>query len=881
MPTDLETALPRQSLAANAAPPVRRMGLLESLTAPGVSAVVPASSETATIARNVLAAVGAAAQVTSQLGNIADEQRREIEADVRKTMVEADHRGELGLPLDPSIKHTEIIRAHRLARARFEAGKMGERVENDAAEGNFAKLLQPGEDVPAAVSRLIAEATPDASDEERAVFTQSFTPRAMQTIRRAREAMFEQTFADATASLAGGIASAAEAGKVTQETADQFIQQATNIGKAFRKTEAESLATLMPAIKAVALRGDSATLEKFLPVLKQHFPDDAEILIARAGAAQAQRRNEQADAFIQRYAQMTALPVAIRRRAIESAAKSNQIDPSLAGQLNEKLDRERAGMVRDAQQQHADALQASIVTGSRGPGELLTEIGNRVAAFEKNPGDPAALDPSRALHLQQQLTQRVQFDDSLFRVGEALTGKPQPLTAGDDKAIVQTMQSIGVLDAGGNPTTNEGAALVVAKLGRVPKHLTDWMNAGASSDNPETVARAAALYWTMRRTAPDAMREAGKLNDTARLRLAMISSGLDQESPATIADALHKPSPAFQQRVLALARGSLPVNAKAMEGIDRAAMTRTLLNIRGDFEKDAAAQQAFRKAWSDADFDMTQAPPALFQKFTDAATDYYAALSAAGWSRDTARDQAFALAAYDIDSDYIITNLHGQLWMMPRHDSRSVTATDEKTGLPVALEPLRWTPTAGSEWKADFAEAQKAGRISADADFDDWRPTTLPGVRGFRFVKIDDPLIALTDKDGRPVEWQPQTRYQKAEKARAQAALVETKQAAKFRQDVIHRKANVIEWVVIERGLRDNGRPYSPHLDKIDNLVTEKHLRWLRAKLAEKERMGFFDALEMPSFGFATTSHAGEEPPDSLIVPEDELKRDRRDRSKP
>lgn len=290
----LETSLPVNGIGANrggAIPQTR----LQSLTAPGVTPVI-VSDRVGQLSSFLRDFTGGAANVANQLARISDQKRQEEEEDNRKYLNEVAMKGSLNQPI-PANSLPEVTEVYDRHNAVYFATVEADRVKQEIADGKFNIGID--EDIAAAITRITGEVSANRSDIFRDTFNVAFREQAATMLIAAQQRFKEQTYQSLAAMTPNALASSAEAGVLTAERGKQIVDGAFRQGEAFGKSTAEVIETaIMPGAEAIALRGDTASLEPLMETLTRHDPAKALQLKGRAELVARQNADRaRADAF--------------------------------------------------------------------------------------------------------------------------------------------------------------------------------------------------------------------------------------------------------------------------------------------------------------------------------------------------------------------------------------------------------------------------------------------------------------------------------------------------------------------------------------------------------------------------------------------------------
>lgn len=791
---NLETALPGQSIAANRSVRTGRPGLLESLTAPGVSAIVPVPSETAMIARNVLAAVGATAQVAGQIGNIADEQRREIEQENRQAMQEALRRARLGQPADPTWKNQDILRVYDEAAAIRDADVESDRIRQDVANGKYP--IGPDEDAAAAVTRIALERSNGRSDTYRDSFNESLRQRAVPLFIEAQQALKKQTADDVFATLNSGMDSADRGGELTEEKAASLIDQAKKVGGAFGLNHADSIAALMPSFRAIANRGGK--VESFIEALRDSAPDKAEQLAQMADAARRQQKAVNESDAIRKADELEAsgAPLAAYQNFIDRQHKAGAISGAKAQAMTSRYAVSQARLAADrgsylevdaiAKHTHAkdadtqlmlkglhdqavqrsrkidiDLMLEDAIRGRKNPLEVIEELGGRRAINKADPENPRGItfdDYRRAVSvLESSLTRMdetmlgVQYVDEALRQPGAI-----PINAEHASYVeaqwardgVASVQTVGNKQVFAGVTAPEVAATRSAAMQYVlpawSKQIGQTMSA-AAADSPQLRVAMRSLAALHIQNPNLAMQVRENLSDLGKSRADFLIQEIDR-SHALALDNKGQPNREWTDRIGSLVTPMLQVKPVALSKDDT---TLALWDTKFDEDvRDAAIRELGK-----------QLPAGLDEtKFTFGfGRDVAVSNAAANRYAEYAREEYRALISRGVP------------------DAAAVTTAKQAAGQRLLAKhpPILWNgvvavgPEAPHPFTAEhetellglLREQIKTGKLTESIGFyeENYRPRWNPAAQGGQWTLIDGSGNEL-DIDGKTVGFRPEVK---------------------------------------------------------------------------------------------------------------------------
>ncbi len=701
-PSGLETALPQQSIGANQAPRIQPPTFLQQLTAPGV-APVARTERTSTIARQVLAGMGAAAGLAGQVGAIADEQRRELEEQNRKYIAQQAKAGALGMPMDAragqeameAYDTTDAIRVAKITRDKF---------AQDLANGKFN--IGADEDIGAALARVTLDESEGRSDTFRAVFNTAFREQAADLLITTQQRFKEDTYEKLSAPTWGALDSSAEAGFLSPERAGQIVEMAMRQGAAFGKTPEQVVGrAVIPAAEAIAARGDVDSLAALLPHIKKRAPEKAARLAALAenvrqqnvadreratimdaeGLEQQGTSLEEYGAFLadkvkfgaltetKRVAMIDQYTAKLARphvpsgnyKAVDGLIASASKDPDTQAYLANQ----REAAVGAHRQNIINSRVVDVKAGRRAAIDVYKELGSRVEAG-RNPANPEGISFDQYRAATSAIESGINKDNESMIRKEQIMGAWQPGKEGsvqavpeDDNDILSLWGAMGLADAQGDGdklifrgvTRPEAAARLAASVGRVPKKWADNIAVAFNTANAdgESLQLAMRAYGALgiRNPALAAQVYSG-LNDTGKVRADTLMIEIERSHQLAVDPQTGEPNSEWVGRIKELTPTILnakPVNLAPQD------LTTMLWGDKPDVRAVAPGEisrvvpDALRKSkfllWTTQDFTVN---PIVANDYADFARARLKSQIAAGVPEHKAIDNAKALAADDL-----------------------------------------------------------------------------------------------------------------------------------------------------------------------------------------------------------------------------------------
>lgn len=826
----------QSSQRINTVPEVPRVGV-GSLNAPGVTALPPVSASASKF-RQLANSLGLIGQAANQVAGLAD----------------------------------NVIQLERGAAARSASESIA-LLEAEIAADKIESPTQLDE-IPSLVDQLVAERIPEgASKAWRDEYRSRMNARLISTFsaktldnHRIGDAQLVQAALDSIV----GTTDPEAIGRAITAVKDSLY---------FKPTDEEVLAkVVLPAAQSAADAGNEQAYKVAIAALGGKFAAEVEqydgILKTRKTQAENEVVREQINVIESAF--NSNQPEEVIRKLIED--KTPLIGESVKGQYLARLDNRKGQAIKESQDLWANEIGNIILDGDFERAQSLINESRQLPA-----NHPNHITASEAQSFISRMGAKEKSNDQAQQVIARLRGEPVTITGDHDKAVMEflstqpvigngTGKMLPLIDANGNPTSIEALSRTLAQLDYIPNAIAKNIEAGAMSSNPQDVARSATLFWTLRNTASSALDKAPGMTEAAKLRLSIIADRLDADSPnPTLPDG--SANPQFVARITDEVNRVMNITPDILNSIDTKKAQQDLLE--GTTEQDIInsvlpewAKKSKRYAYfdtvlgfgmpylnRDVKVDTTQLPPAFLGDFTKKATVYYAGLVDSGWNKEQAKTEASKRAFDDLQSDYIFAvtttqaNWFGRAWddnmrrirgvsnfvTLGAVDPNPALATDRLVVMRRYDNPpdLKWTETSSKEWFDDFTALQEKGDIPDDHSFDEWQPKTMPNTYGFMFVRPDDPGEFLTDTTGKPVVWRPKTAGEKIADAKAEQQKMAEAMAGGGdyykklrRREEEAQKMQLVEWVLQQRKLRDQGRPYDNRLNRVDDKITQDNINW-------------------------------------------------------
>ena len=459
----LETSLPMQGIGANRSLNVPRQSLLQSLTSPGVTPQI-VTDDSRKLSEFFVGITGAAVNTAGQLAQAQDQKRARLEDEFQKEIAEGVRLGKIDRPLDPTITDQDIIRANQSARAATRAVKVDTTISSMVAEGDMS-FIQKGENLHQAMARIVEENSTDLGDEGAEEFKIRLKPRLIELIDAGQKKIATDTYIPLLKDHNEAIDAQAISGGLTVDAAKARIDDAIMIGKGLRRTEDEVMADLMPSFKAIAIRGDTDSLNTLLEASKGKI-DPAQAAQLRSVAEGNARQNadrvrsevlKNAKDFAQTGPTVGGFKTFIDdkvKKGLLSVGDATREQADYTSKLiGDATSRGAVGEVQhlikhlpkspDAQEfgqrsiaaaidKHRDIFTDRLIidtsSGKREFGQSVAELQSRLEAWSKNPNDPEAITLDHFQRAATAIVRRVDKVDKATVIAQHIAstrGKPQ------------------------------------------------------------------------------------------------------------------------------------------------------------------------------------------------------------------------------------------------------------------------------------------------------------------------------------------------------------------------------------------------------------------------------------------------------------------------
>ncbi len=453
------------SISPNQAPGAPRIGVTESLNAPGLSVAQPYSSGAA-LAAQLLSVLGGAGNVIEKAGGLVEQQRREREREQAKA--EQSLRGAASLVARTDAP--EIVR-------QIQSGELP--LATDITAGEFADAV---------ASAKLPPGQPFAYADE---YRRILEPAIAEAVANRVSVVKDTARKEGLATLAQrAIGSPDQAG-----IESAFAEAKDHFGKYLTEDQIAA-GVVLPALQTAAAAGDSAGFNHAAAVLGDRFGAD----VARL-RNQLQGQERQNQAVAQDGATNAVLGELRQGAPVQSVLQ--RID-AMTGQT---IDEERAKSLRQvvvgqAQAANVNTLRSRILNATITP----DEVGNQVrAASQLAPTDPGYIPAETGSEILNQATRAVKFNLAEAQVKSVLLGAPGYLNGPQhNEAFTKTVgpEGAGFIDATGHIASppNLAGSILAARI--IPPAVRDTVLGNLTGDDAGDIANAAQVVGAIGNSSP-------------------------------------------------------------------------------------------------------------------------------------------------------------------------------------------------------------------------------------------------------------------------------------------------------------------------------------------------------------------------------------------